>query len=417
MDIHFCDLCGVRVTDVDLRGGHGIRKQYDVICATCVELGHGKEWLARQRGQAGATTASQPQAAPAARVPAPAKEAGVIAHARDRVQTFEDGDESPAVAPQVIAAEEPEDGIATHELDANAVKQAAQRQAAQQQAGNHFAAAASSFSALAQPPAQGDAAADVDEDAEQGEGLGDESTAAPIIADREEGGDAKDGEDQEPEADGASPFGFKGGGEDTATQKDETLPVDREPLLAGKAGDKPGADKAARKPASSATFKKSGPGTKSSASNAKSGKNRPGKGPARKNSKNKNILVMSLLSLGILTMIMLITIGALKKPAKQQQTIDFDMSQDLKDAIKEARVTATLALKSRALPDLKAAKGKIQEIQPKIYRFEKEAKSKNTKWDEDAFGQYLENVDWPNTQLMIRNLNDEIVKQGASGAP
>ena len=48
MDIYFCDLCGARVSDIDLRGGHGIRKQYDVICANCLELGHGKEWLAKQ---------------------------------------------------------------------------------------------------------------------------------------------------------------------------------------------------------------------------------------------------------------------------------------------------------------------------------------------------------------------------------
>lgn len=392
MDIHFCDLCGVRVTDVDLRGGHGIRKQYDVICATCLELGHGKEWLARQRGQ-GATAASQPVAKGGGN-PAIAKDVPVIAHARDRVQTFEDGDESPVVAPQVIAAEEPEDGIATSEMDSDAVAQAA-NQAAQQQ-GNHFAAAASSFSALAQPSKQGNAAADVDEDGEQGEGLSDESTAAPIIADDQDG-KAEEGE---------SPFGFKAPGSDEAVaQKDETLPVDRDPLVV---------EKPAKKSTSaSATFKKSGAGSKSSTATPKSSKSRNLKGgPARKNSKNKNILVMSMLSLGILTMIMLITVGALKKPARQQVTIDFDMSQDLKDSIKEARIAATLALKTKALPELKAAKTKIQDIQPKIHNFEKEAKAKNGKWDEDAFGQYLENVDWPNTQLMIRNLNDEIVKQG-----
>ncbi len=415
MDIHFCDLCGVRVTDVDLRGGHGIRKQYDVICATCLELGHGKEWLARQHGKAGGAPAA---VLPAVVRPAVAsKDAPVIAHARDRVQTFEDGDDSPVVAPQVIAAEEPEDGIATSEMngDAVAAEVAARKEAAAAaaesaqtppkplpEAGNHFAAAASSFSALAQPSRKGNAAADVDEDAEQGEGLSDESRAAPILAD-----------DQTAEEAEGSPFGFKSPSTDDAVaQKDETLPVDRDPLVAEKVAEKP----VKKATSASAAFKKSGAGNKSSSTNPKASKSRmPKGGPPRKNNKNKNILVMSLLSLGILTMIMLITVGALKKPAKAQQSIEFDMSQDLKDAIKDARLAATLALKSKVLAEMKAAKGKIQEIQPKIHSFEKEAKAKNDKWDDEAFGQYLENVEWPDTQLMIRNLNDEIVKQGNGG--
>jgi len=402
MDIHFCDLCGVRVTDVDLRGGHGIRKQYDVICATCLELGHGKEWLAsHQRGKL-ATSASQPAAAALAAT-ASNKQAPVITIARDRVRTFEDGDESPAVAPQVIPADASEDGTATSELSTAEVAAEAAKAAAAQLGANPFAAAASSFSALAQPPKQANAAADVDENAEHGEGLSDESTAAPIIAAEGTGAEA-----------GESPFGFKGEGkDDRVAQKDETLPIDREPLLSDKAADK------TNRPSSSASaaFKKSGSANRSSAANSKSSKSagRSGKSPAKKGGKNKNTLMLSLLSAGILLMIGLIVIKALKPPKKVQETIHIDMSQDLKDAIKDAKVSATLSYKAKDLDKMKEAKAKIQAVQSKIYAFEKETKSQNKElWDEGAYGRYLESVDWPNTQSLIRILNDEIVKQGSS---
>jgi hypothetical protein len=409
MDIHFCDLCGVRVTDVDLRGGHGIRKHYDVICATCLELGHGKEWLARHQRGKSATAAAQPVAQPAAALAAAvsSKQSPVITQARDRVRTYEDGDGSPVVAPQVLAAEEPEDSIATSEMEANAVAAEAARLAAPES--NPFAAAASSFSALAQPAAsKPTVGTDVDENVAQGEGLSDESTAAPILADDQ-------GEEKADEkADGDSPFDYQADTGDGNAQKDETLPSDREPLMAEKPVDK------GRQTPSSASFAKVG--SKSGTGNAKvsstkGSKARSGKAPLKKPvNKNKNILIMTALSIGILTMIMLITIGALKKPAKQQERIEFDMSQDLKDAIKDAKLSATLALKSKNIDEMKAARSKIQAIQPKIYQFSDEAKAQNKDaWDDEAFGRYLEVVDWPDTQLMIRNLNDEIVKQGNGG--
>lgn len=408
MDIHFCDLCGVRVTDVDLRGGHGIRKQYDVICATCLELGHGKEWLAsHQRGKS-ASSASQPAAAVLA-ANSSSKQSPVITQARDRVQTFEDGDESPSVAPQVLSADEPEDGTATSELmdELTPAKPTPVPS-------NAFAAAASSFSALAQPSAKANAGADVDESVEQGEGLSDESTAAPVLADVGDDADKSAAGDQVEGGD--SPFGFADKDKPSVAQKDETLPADREPLVAEKPADK-GVDKKKSSSSQSAAFKKSSAGTKSSTANGKVGKSKSNnKLPAKKVNKNKNILMMSALSIGILTMILLITVKSLKKPKKEQETIHFDMSQDLKDAIKAAKLAATLAYKSKNVAEMKAAKAQIQAIQPKIYNFEKEAKASNkAAWDEDAFGRYLEGVDWPDTQLLIRNLNDEIVKQTNGG--
>jgi hypothetical protein len=403
MDIHFCDLCGVRVTDVDLRGGHGIRKQYDVICATCLELGHGKEWLARhQRGKV-ATTASQPAAALASNTSN--KQAPLITQARDRVRTYEDGDESPVVAPQVVAADEPEDGIATSELStAEVAAEAAEAEAPSQAEANPFAAAASSFSALAAPSKKVDAAADVDEDAEKGEGLADESTSAPIIAG-----------DVEAKADaGDSPFDYKEDGKKGASQKDETLPSDRDPLMVDKPADKKGSKQSS---SGSAAFKKSGAGNKSSASNSKVGNKaaRSGKSPAKKVNKNKNIMIMSAISLGILIMIGLFVKEAFKPARKDQQRIEIDLSENVKSAIKEAKFKATQALNSGGVKELEAARSQIQAIVTEINTFEKAAKGQKPPWTDEEMGQYLQNIGWTDLNSLNINIGQKIAKLKVGG--
>ncbi len=415
MDIHFCDLCGVRVTDVDLRGGHGIRKHYDVICATCLELGHGKEWLARHQRSKSATAASQPVHAPAQVVagtnagttagatagttPDPA----IIARARDRVETFEEEMPSPGVVPRVIAADDTPAHVDLGELNTDDHAMATDSKPQ----GNQFAAAASSFSALAQPGRVSTTIADVEDDAQQGEGLKDESTAAPILAD----------DQLEHHGFSDSPFDFTDDAKkERAAQKDETLPVDGAPRAAAKpAAEKPAAKKSSSA-VGSAAIKNAAVGKKSSQANSKSANARSSsaKGPARKVNKNKNILMMSALSIGILSMILLITIKVIQGSRKppQQQTIVFDMSQDLRDAIKDAKLAARTAYESRNVEKMNAAKIKIQEIRPKIYDFEKETKEKNTiKWNDDDYERYLEVVDWPNTNLLHKTLSDEILKQ------
>ena len=404
MDIHFCDLCGVRVTDVDLRGGHGIRKQYNVICATCLELGHGKEWLAsHQRGKAAAPAVAQQPAVAALAATASNKPARVNTPARDRVQTFEDGDESPSVMPQVLSADEPEDGTATSEL---AIGHAA-GEADKPQANNQFAAAASSFSALASSPKKANAAADVEEGSDRGEGLSDESTAAPILADQEQEVEEAPARNDA----GESPFGFKD--DNKTNQKDETLPVDREPLV----GNKAIADK--KKSSGSASFKKSSTGNagrQSSPNNKSSAKNaRSGKMPPKKVNKNKNILMMSALSIGILTMILLITIQSLKTPKKEQQRIEVDLSENVKSAIKEAKFNATKALQSGGIKELEAARSQIQAIVPEISTFEKKATSQNPPWTDEQMGQYLDNIGWADLNSFIITINQKIARLRAPG--
>jgi hypothetical protein len=91
----------VRVTDVDLSGGRGMRRRHDVICATCLELGHGKQWAGNEAKGVVLSPAPAVPAAPAAvEVEEPAKPAApvvpapspnpVIDAARDRASTLPD---------------------------------------------------------------------------------------------------------------------------------------------------------------------------------------------------------------------------------------------------------------------------------------------------------------------------------------
>ena len=179
MDIYFCDLCGVRVTDVDLRGGHGIRRVDDVICATCLELGHGKEWLVQHnRPRQPSSTSIQPvvsskgtdtaalatRPAPARSTPAvaaaKAKESPTLDAGRDRARTVEEDEpEVEPVAPHIIGDF---DGIATAATVPDNEAEAAAGQglddepaprSAPHPRGSDFAAAASGFSALGVRPA------------------------------------------------------------------------------------------------------------------------------------------------------------------------------------------------------------------------------------------------------------------------
>ena len=98
LNVYFCDVCGVRVTDVDLRSGHGMLREQDVICATCLEQGHGKEWLASRGVAAPGIQSALAASAATPTLPAPSANP-VIDHARDRARTVEDRPADAAVVP------------------------------------------------------------------------------------------------------------------------------------------------------------------------------------------------------------------------------------------------------------------------------------------------------------------------------
>ncbi len=96
MDVFFCDLCGARVNDADLKSGQGQRSQWDVICGNCLEQGLGKEWLGKRvSARHAVATSSAPASAPSSAnsnlaVASNMKSGSPAADAADRVATFDD---------------------------------------------------------------------------------------------------------------------------------------------------------------------------------------------------------------------------------------------------------------------------------------------------------------------------------------
>ncbi len=255
MDIYFCDLCGVRVTDIDLKGGHGLRSGHDVICATCLELGHGKEWLAKRqpllKPVPGPGSGRQGKPAAAAGGEGRQAAAALLDRARDRARTAEE-DQTPAVGVQVLASEgDGEEEELAHAGESELEADSGAHRVIEPVENNHtnLAAAASSFSALgASAPARDTAANHHADDLDDQETVGESETQvdvaeAPAVAVEEAASD--------------SPFSFKGTGgksgkaakpanakadapgdgdedgeddERKVSQKDETLPTDRPPI-------------------------------------------------------------------------------------------------------------------------------------------------------------------------------------------
>ena len=386
MDIYFCDLCGARVTDIDLRGGHGIRRQHDIICATCLELGHGKEWLAKHQPRPRQAVTKPPVQLVAVAAGAAVPIGGVrnepsidIARDRARTEDADHPDETPAVAPQMLLADDPEEASAVSELEGDEEPASATKNG---NANLNLSAAANSFAAMG-GPAKAARAASADDLIDESDDAHDAPTESVAVANR--GGSVKDEIEE-----AASPFHA----ESTAVSgKDETLPIDRVALAPEKV-------KAATSSAN----------TKKASTKVSKGKTPKGSGRARSRNNNKNVLVMSGISLAILTMVMLIIISGQKSSPKDRGSITVDLSENVRHNMSEARVAADSALKTLKLSELKAAKAKIQAIVPEIDHWAKEAQKQG--WNDEQMGQYLENLSWPSTNSRVRLLNDEIAKQG-----
>jgi hypothetical protein len=111
MNVYFCDVCGVRVTDVDLHSGHGMRRRNDVICGACLELGHGKEWMANHaEKRAPALVGAAANGTNGAHTEAPP--APPVELARDRVRTLDDDVPASKIDPVVVPTHAPSgDGV------------------------------------------------------------------------------------------------------------------------------------------------------------------------------------------------------------------------------------------------------------------------------------------------------------------
>jgi hypothetical protein len=431
MDIYFCDLCGVRVTDIDLKGGHGLRRSHDVICATCLELGHGKDWLAKHSSQ------PRPAAIPA-KSPAPAKPqlamvaaasnrpAALLDVARDRARTADaDHDHTPAVAPQVLAHDdEPAEASTESELDNDGDHEVTAKVGGSDH--TNLAAAASSFSALGSSPGAAEdqapqSAADDLEDQDQDQDhqpespgadsgaraaeeieqasspfafkQADETEASPVLVDdseTSEGEEATAAPQKKPTR--ATARRSAGGG------KDETLPAERTPLKSD--------GEVAKKQSSGSNSAN----RKSSAKVSKTGKSNKLSGRGRSKGSNKTVMLVTCVTLPLLFLIMAYLQFSSHKSPGARKTETVNISEEVKKGIVAAKLDTTMALNAspKKLEQLDSARAQIQGIISLINSYEKTAKSKGM--TDDEIERALEAAHWPDLQMLIKPLNDERAK-------
>jgi hypothetical protein len=440
MDIYFCDLCGARVTDLDLRGGHGMRRQFDIICAGCVEKGQGKSWLtgSQQREQQRRTgSSSGGSTAEMHAMPLTSSSSDIISQARDRARTIEDGPAA-SVSPKMVAAdpkndvednakdndsdlidsadelafdtEDAHDAIEKNNADRALDDDAAVKDKPAPAMNNHFAAAASSFSALSNPPKRPATDADDipsadDDDAELND--------ADAVQETKPQGDKKDEKnttvrgakmsDKSP-----NPTARKTNPSAVATRPGTASSTKTSGAKAGPVGKNSGN----RTPPGNA-MRSSGANSTASVGNAtrNSSKTIPKpSGKNKSNQKNQQIIILSAISVGILILLTLIfTAGSGKAKPKTDALPPINLSENLKTAIKDAKAAARAALGPKKLDEMNPAKAAILATQQDVELWSKEAAKQG--YTDEELGHTLEIVDYPNTRSLLRNLNDEIAKQ------
>lgn len=386
MDIYFCDLCGVRVTEVDLRAGHGIRKRRDVICSNCLEVGHGSDWLNQH-----ADDAKEPAVA-AASGPAPGANADYIKKARDRARTRArtDTDTDDGLGESFIPADHA-DAIPEFEdiPEVDHVVTAKMPGKSGEEANRNLASAAGAFSALSSRPTGQQVEMDIDED--------------DIADQRPESrqGSRTDFTPAAPE----SPFS-------SGARKEAKAEITAKPTP--RSGAKPEKSEKPEQPPGSAKNKPSTrrnsttQGKSSSALRAPvSGKPRTG----RRGPSNSNVLVFSLISLTLLTASFLILFkDRIFHKAPAQKTEQINLSEETKKKVTAARNLATSALRNKDPEQLQAAKEAILSARNDIDAFDVEAR-KQKFTDEQIEIMIEKQLKWQETNMLMRSINDELQRQ------
>jgi len=462
MNVYFCDVCGVRVTDLDLHSGHGMRRRNDVICAACLELGHGKGWVAnhaqkQQMAYAGAAGAVDTAAAApvpsgeadgdaeedagagddhdhpaelalldqaAAAPPAPpeldledetarrsllgsvATPPPALDMARDRLRTLDDDQPPSRVAAVQLEpqGEEPELPLPTA-LGEPTVDDTAKVAVLHQE----LSTAAAGFAAL-NPPAQDHPVAADDLDEDPAPAIDDSGVQVGLENPPEEGGNAEKAE--------------------TASN----MPITEVPTAASRAKVAPSSNRTARartnaSPSSSRNAASSASSSSSSATSSRTSKvSKSSK--STKSSKSRSarrakpgyspLMVLSAISMGALLFFGSIGIYRVAtEPKPVQLTIEVKLGEQLQDAIKDARSSVSSALDNPSIDVLEAAKAKIRAAQDLATQFSTEAQ-KGTNgakvWTEDDVDRQMETWGFSDLNSLMKNINDkeDIIKGNES---
>jgi hypothetical protein len=386
LNVYFCDVCGVRVTDVDLRSGHGMLHGQDVICATCLDMGHGKEWLSSRGAAVSAVAVATGRTAPSS------NSAALLDHARDRAATVPDRatDEVPALS----AAPLPSD----------------------------FSGAAAGFAAMGTPRRRETDDADGEVSLESTDQV-DPQLLTPAAAD-----DAthKIGEDDHV----AAPFVARDEGDEESSalinvSKDESPEVEEPesdlaapPAARAKSSSSKSSSSNAnnRKSAVAKTSSKitKSPSSKQNAKSSTKSATRSGRKPA-----SGGMPMPLKISLITVPVIILIAAFAYVGPSVMSRNRAPDVKdlpaqkERIEHSFSEAKGMINDAWSTRKLADMKAANERWQQFQQEWDRFSKDAQT-YSKWTEDDCGEFYQQLHAPDIGARTKLLRDEIVKQSSA---
>lgn len=440
MDIYFCDLCGVRVSDADLRTGQGQRSRYDVICASCLEQGLGKEWLGKRasarRAAVGAKTDAadrvatiddeaeapvalaadpdpepEPVAAPKAVAPKPVAPEPVPAASVKDLPPAPPGlslaDDLPPAPPGLAIADDEDIAPSPsldevdqdHEHDAATVEASGDTakvpSLAQQ---NQLSLAASAFSALGK--------SDRDDD-EEDDDLVDRAYATPAEQLSPALGTPALAEGQSPFARGLAP-----------AEKDETALV---PALPGtdEADLELDEPKSEKKPGTSTSSRrKSAKGTSSrivKSGNGNGGKGKSSRNRARGKDNSRAILMYSLISLGVILLVfgaVMATKSMGKGTGSATGTSVVD-DKVISKILTDVERQAVEALRSNDLTQLRAAREALKNAQQKVYQFEDDMVKQGN--SQEQVEGVLRRLNASDRFMHIRTINDAIFKLEQQG--
>lgn len=393
MDIFFCDECGSRVTDLDLRAGRGMRRRHDTICPGCVDLGKAQDWLARHPEAAPAAAAAQANGnghAPAAPAVAVAERPDPIALGRDRAVTQPDDDfliDEPApLKPVPAAAPIPPPAFETDRLESPRAK--------------------------AEPPAPAPPSTPFDGLASAGGGfgalVGAGAPAKPSLVDDPEEGTAEALPQSQPE----TPFDFVAPADADNPGKTETAEVEA-PVKPDKAetvkvsgGSGRQAVSARRGTTSRATPPpRSSTSRQSKAIKAPSSRQTSGAGGKAGNPK---VMWLSLASLGLMCIIFFVFVlpSAGKGGDKKPQVIVDEPLKVLQVEVEKAKLAAHAALTTNDLATARYGLQCIRSMQDAFQAFERKA---GAAWNEDAHGEQLRRIGYYDVQGMLKGVNDRIM--------
>ena len=389
LNVYFCDVCGVRVTDVDLRSGHGMLRGHDVICATCLEMGHGKEWLAR-RGIA--------EPLPAAVVPDNGLSSAadvnlVINAARDRAMTVPDGPSTSG----------PRAAVDYEDTRAVAIQQEAS-----------FSGAAAGFAALSNQSNQSirddDGRLD-EESSDQVDPLLLNETPADALAlagDQHPTSPFRTASEEDSAAVSPSPAKSSSSSSSRLVAKSKS---DRLRSAPAARSSPPSTAKSSAKRASTAMS----PATSGKTTNPKSSKisSSPSSRTKRGSGGGMSMpLKLSLITVPLLLILaVFLSVSRSTAPAKQADVKDLPAQKArIEQQFSEVKAVINSAYASKNVAEMKTANQRWQQFLGDWDNFAKDAQ-RYSGWTEDQCNSYWEGLKAPDVGARTRLLRDEIAKQ------